>query len=145
MKLSLKYFCIVHLKPFFFYINRSAIYIHICIYILRYYGMWYVVYAIYGIHHWRILRSSYRKLAWAGYEPTTTEFRSVALTDWAIRPWVQLALRADFVQCSRFILAIAFVSRHIFFKRNLPQVKHAYLKRCHNTIFWAESSIPDSF
>ena len=32
-------------------------------------------------------------LAWVGFEPTTTEFRSEALTDWAIRPWVKLALR----------------------------------------------------
>ena len=73
----------------------------------------------------------YRKLAWVGFEPMTTEFRSDALTDWAIRPWVQLALRANFVQllqfhlfvqCSRFISAIAFVSRHICFKRNLAQV-----------------------
>ena len=75
--------------------------------------------------------SSYRKLAWVGFEPTTTEFRSDALTDWAIRPWVQLTFRANFVQllqfhllfqCSQFILAIAFVSRHICFKRNLAQV-----------------------
>ena len=29
----------------------------------------------YGIHHWRILWSSYRKLVWVGFEPTTTEFR----------------------------------------------------------------------
>ena len=29
-------------------------------------------------------RSSYTKLAWVGFEPTTTEFRSDALTDWAI-------------------------------------------------------------
>ena len=35
----------------------------------------------YGIHHWRIFRSSYRKLAWVGFEPTATEFRSDALTD----------------------------------------------------------------
>ena len=35
---------------------------------------------IYGIHHWRILWSSYRKLAWVGFEPMTTEFRSGALT-----------------------------------------------------------------
>ena len=46
----------------------------------------------YGIHHWRIIWSSYRKLAWVGFEPTATEFRSDALNDWAIRPWVQLAL-----------------------------------------------------
>ena len=30
----------------------------------------------YGIHQWRIIWSSYRKLAWGGFEPTTTEFRS---------------------------------------------------------------------
>ena len=85
----------------------------------------------YGIHHWSIFRSSYRKLAWVGFEPTTTEFRSDALTDWAIRPWVQLALRANFVQllqfhlfvqCSRFIFVFAIVSHHICFKQNLTQV-----------------------
>ena len=27
---------------------------------------------IHGIHHWRIFRSSYRKLAWVGFEPMTT-------------------------------------------------------------------------
>ena len=54
------------------------------------------------IHHWRILWSSFRKLAWVEFEPTTTEFRSDALTDWAIRPWVQLALRASFVQLLQF-------------------------------------------
>ena len=85
----------------------------------------------YGIQHWRILRSSYRKLAWVGFEPTTTEFHSDALTNWAIRSWVQLALRANFVQllqfhlsvqCSCFILAIAFITCHICFKRHLTQV-----------------------
>ena len=85
----------------------------------------------YGIHHWRIFRSSYRKLAWVGFEPTTTEFRSDALTDWAIRPWVQLALRANFVQLLqfylfvqrwRFISVFAFVSCHICFKWSLAQV-----------------------
>ena len=39
----------------------------------------------YGIHHWQILWSSYRKLSWVGFELTTTEFLSDALTDWAIR------------------------------------------------------------
>ena len=42
--------------------------------------------------------NSYRKLAWRGFEPTTTD----ALTDWAVRPWVQLALRANFVQLLQF-------------------------------------------
>ena len=73
---------------------------------------------------------SYRKLAWLGFEPTTTEIRSDGLADWALRPWFQLALRANFVQllqyhlfvqCSHFISAIAFVSHRICFKRYLPK------------------------
>ena len=63
--------------------------------------------------------------------PATTEFRTDAPTDWAIRPWAQLALRVNcvqllqfhlFAQCSSFISVIAFVSRHICFKRNFAQV-----------------------
>ena len=81
-----------------------------------------------GIHHWEIFRRSYTKLAWVGFEPTTTEFRSDAPTDWAIRPWVKLALIANFiqllqfdlsVQCSHFISAIPFMS---CFEQNLTQV-----------------------
>ena len=83
----------------------------------------------YGIHHWKIFRSSYRyrKLAWVGYEPTTTEFRSNVLTDLAIRPWVQLCelqVHSDpnlyscsnFIICSvsNFISTFAFISRHVF-------------------------------
>ena len=64
----------------------------------------YIAIYIYGIHHWRILGSSYIKLAWKGFEPSTTEFRSDALTEWAIRPWVQLPLRANFVQLLQFHL-----------------------------------------
>ena len=52
----------------------------------------------YGIHHWRIFRSSYQKLAWVGFEPTTTRFHSDAVTDWTIKLWVQLVLSANFVQ-----------------------------------------------
>ena len=82
----------------------------------------------YGIHYWSILWSSYRKLAWVGSEPRPL---NSVLTDWAIRPWVQLALRTNFVQllqfhlfvqCSRFISVFAFISRHIGFKRSLAQV-----------------------
>ena len=53
--------------------------------------------ATYGTHHWRNFGSSYRKLAWVGHKPTTSEFRSDAPTDWGIRPWVQLPLWANFV------------------------------------------------
>ena len=49
---------------------------------------------------------SYRKLAWVGFE-----FRSDALTDWAIWPWVQLALRANFVQLLQF---------HVLFSVHVP-------------------------
>ena len=72
--------------------------------------------------------SSYRKLAWMGFEPMTTEFGLYALTDRAIRPWVQLALWANFMQLlqfqlfaqySRLVLVIVFVSRHICFKNSL--------------------------
>ena len=52
----------------------------------------------YGIHHWSIFWGSYRKLAWVGFEPTTTEFRSDGLTNRAIRTWVELGFRANFVQ-----------------------------------------------
>ena len=72
--------------------------------------------------------SSYRKLAWMGFEPMTTEFGLDALTDRAIRPWVQLALRANFmqllqfqlfVQYSHLVLVIVFISQHICFKNSL--------------------------
>ena len=58
----------------------------------------------YGIHHRKIFRSSYKKLAWAGFEPKTTEFCLDALTYWVIRPWAQLALRANFEQLLQFHL-----------------------------------------
>ena len=78
-----------------------------------------------------VFKSNYRKLAWLGFEPTTTEFPSDALTEWAIRPWVQLALRANFpkiiqfhpfAKCSHYPSVIAFVSSHICFKQNLAQL-----------------------
>ena len=79
----------------------------------------------------RFLEGSYRMLAWVGFEPTITEFRSDALTHWFTRPLTQLALRANFVQllqfdfflqCSHFISVICFLSFHIFFKQNLAQI-----------------------
>ena len=36
---------------------------------------------IYGIHYWQILWSSYRKLAWLGFEPTTFERHSTEPTE----------------------------------------------------------------
>ena len=62
----------------------------------------------YGIPDWRILRSSYRNPAWVEFESTATDFRSDTLTDWAIRSWLQLALRTNFVQLLQFHLCSMF-------------------------------------
>ena len=49
-------------------------------------------------HHWRVFRSSCSKLARVGFEPTKPELNLVTLEDWALRPLVWLALRANSVQ-----------------------------------------------
>ena len=74
----------------------------------------------YGIHHWQIVWSRYRKFAWVEFEPTITEFRLDALTNWTITSWVQLGLRAYFAQlfqfqCHNSFRLFAFVSRHVYF------------------------------
>ena len=75
------WWCGIHIhKYIYIYIIYIYIYIYIC-----------------GIHHRRILWCSYRKFAWVGFELTTNEFRSDALTDWDMRPWLQLSLRAKLV------------------------------------------------
>ena len=81
------------------YIIYPSIYLSISIYL---YTSIYLYFSLYiyidGIHYWRILRSSYRKLTGVGFEPTTNEIHSEALTNWAMRPWVQLTLRENFLQ-----------------------------------------------
>ena len=98
----------------------------------------YIYIYIYGIHHWSIFRSSYRKLAWVGFEPTTTEFRSDALTGWPTRPWVRLALRANFVQLLQFHLFVQ-CSRFISFSVHVstPSIKRGH-KVCFSFyVFWS--------
>ena len=51
-----------------------------------------------------------------GFETTTTEFCSDALTKWAIRPWVQLILNSDLYSYSNVI----FCSLFVFHFRLLP-------------------------
>ena len=79
-----------------------------------------------------------------------TEFRSDTLTVWAIRPWVQLALRANFVQllqfllfvqCSLFISVFAFglclTNIYIYIYIVIMKVKkHFYLKHFKVSLFW---------
>ena len=81
----------------------------------------------YSIHHWRILWSSYRKLAWVGFEPTTTKFHSEVLNDWTIRPWVQLALRANFAYLLQFHLFV-FLFIYFLFKFSMLFFGSTYVK-----------------
>ena len=76
----------------------------------------------YGIQS-LILWSSYRKLAWVGFEPKSTEFCSDALTNWAIRPWVQHAFRANSVQLlqSHHLFSVIF-----YFSYCLRQSPHVF-------------------
>ena len=59
----------------------------------------------------RIIGSSYRKLAWVGFEPTTTLFRSEPT----------LHSYSNFIVCSvsDFTLSVAFVSHHVYFNQNI--------------------------
>ena len=95
------YILYIYIYILYIYIYIICIYMYI-LYIYIHYIYIYIYIYICGIHHRRMPWSSYRKLSWVGFEPTTTEFRSDALTDWAIRPWVQLTLRANF-QISSFV------------------------------------------
>ena len=54
--------------------------IYICIYIYNIYVYIYIYITCIYMIFW--------KLAWVRFEPTTIEFRSDAVIDWAIRPWV---------------------------------------------------------
>ena len=89
----------------YLYLTYLSIYLYIYLYICKYIYYIYIISIhiihIYILYIW-IIWSSYRKLAWVGFEPTTTEFRSDAPTDCAIRPRVQFALRANFVQLLQF-------------------------------------------
>ena len=78
------------------------IYIYIYIYVCMYIYIYDLPLTPIHLHHWRMLWSNYRKLGWVGFDPTTTEFRSDALTDWAIRLWVQLEFHGFFSVIFRY-------------------------------------------
>ena len=52
---------VLYIIYIYIYIYKDIIYIYI-------YIMYINIYDIYGIHHWRIIWSSYRKLAWVGFD-----------------------------------------------------------------------------
>ena len=56
----------------------------------------------YGIHHWWLFRSSYRKLTQVKSKPKTAEFCSDAWTNQAMTWSVQLACRANLPQLLQF-------------------------------------------
>ena len=43
-----------------------------------------------GVHHWRILKGSYRKLVWEGFEPAKIEFNSHAKADCVIYIYIYI-------------------------------------------------------
>ena len=61
-----------------------------------------------------------------GFQPTTTEFRSDALTSWAIRPWVQLAVRANSGQLLQFhrFFSATFILIKIFWGNHMSALSH---------------------
>ena len=68
----------------------------------------------YGIHHWRILWSSYRKLAWVGFEPTTTESLILIVTNtaaWNHTVKLTLELHEKNIICQNMSKAVIFYSK----------------------------------
>ena len=51
-----------------------------------------------NIHHW----SWYWKLSWVVFQPTTTQFHLDVRNVWPNRPWVQLALRTNFLRLLQY-------------------------------------------
>ena len=66
-------------------------------------------------YEWFFEVAKLQKLAWVGFELTSTEFCSDTLSDWAIRPWVQLARRVNFLQLLQFhrLYSIRFYFREL--------------------------------
>ena len=58
----------------------------------------------YGIQQWRIFRNIFRKFAWVVFELTTTKFCSDTQSHWAMIPWAQFTVTANFVQLLQFHL-----------------------------------------
>ena len=73
-----------------------------------------------SIQAWMILRSSYINFAWVTFEPTTTKFQSDAPANWAIIPWVQIALRTNFVHLFQFNLLFSVIFHFGYCLRQSP-------------------------
>ena len=88
---------------------------YICIYMYIYGHIWSYIYHIYDLY----------ESCSEGFETTTTEFCSDVLTNWAIRPWLQLALRtnfANFVQLLQFHFLFSVIFHFGYCLRQLPRL-----------------------
>ena len=87
------------------------------------------------------------------FQPTTTELHSDALTDWAIRPWVNtyseptLHSYSNFIVCSvlDFILVIAFFSRDIYFIEVFLSLSYKCIYKLHTSSENSEAKICEKF
>ena len=101
------YICILYIILCTLY---TILYIKIIHIIYLYMNIWYVYMYIYVCMGLCMYLYMYVYVYIYIYIYTTTEFRSGVLTDWAIMPWVQLALRANFLQPLQFhhLFSVAF-------------------------------------
>ena len=125
------FFTINHWRPFALFICNSETLVFYLLLIISYI---YIYIYIYGIHYWRILWSSYRKVAWVGeWEIWTLDHwipfkRSNRLSYQAMsstRTQGQLSSAtsvSSICSVSDFISAFAFVSRHVYFNRKSVEV-----------------------
>lgn len=91
---------------------------------------WTDIYIVFKVSEslWKFLWNICRKLAWVEFGPITNEFRLDHLTDWAIKSWVQLVLRANFLKLLQFYLLFGVIPR---FNYCLRQSRRFFqFKRC---------------
>ena len=73
---------------------------------------------LYGIHHWRILWSSYRRLTWVGFETTTTDpvqaLYLVVVSTLTLSYFYTATPILLFLQCKIALRPFSFVSRHVY-------------------------------
>ena len=101
---------------------------------------------MYGIHHWRILWSSYSKLAWVAFEPTNwilfrrsngLSYHAMSLTRTQSQLSTATPIHHLFSVRFHFVHSIAFVSPYVYFSRNFLEVyiTYAYIYIYIHTIY----------
>ena len=96
------------------------------------------------IYHWGKRKLKYFTI-YLWYSPlknSITEFRWGVLTGWVIRSWVQLALRANFVQLLQFHLLF---SVRFYFGYCLRRSPHLFKRSIAEVITWVQWNLVDSY